>query len=133
MTTPQGAIELTRMNLTGANEAEKNDHIFACHEAIRSLCERIKTDGHVIISKEHIIEEVIRQANESKHGRFDGVKGTEWQSDENPVPKTLVCPWCRKLPVVDPEGNFVRKAYCLNPDCPGYGHIVELDKWNQPR
>lgn len=40
------------------------------------------------------------------------------------------CPWCGQSPIVDPEGCRPRRCYCANHECVGYGHIVDLDKWN---
>ena len=47
--TTEGARQLTRMNLVGSNKDEKDDHIFACHDAIRWLAQRLDEEikwGH---------------------------------------------------------------------------------------
>jgi len=41
MMTTEGARQLTRMNLVGSNKGEKDDHIFACHDAIWWLAQRL--------------------------------------------------------------------------------------------
>ena len=47
--TTEGAMQLTRMNLVGSDKDEKDDHIFACHDAIRWLAQRLDEEikwGH---------------------------------------------------------------------------------------
>jgi hypothetical protein len=47
--TTEGARQLTKMNLVGSNKDEKDDHIFACHDAIRWLAQRLDEEikwGH---------------------------------------------------------------------------------------
>ena len=47
--TTEGARQLTRMNLVGSNKDEKDDHIFACHSAIKWLANRLDEErkyGH---------------------------------------------------------------------------------------
>ena len=49
MMTTEGARQLIRMNLVGLNQGEKDDHIFACHDAIRWLAQRLDEEvkwGH---------------------------------------------------------------------------------------
>jgi hypothetical protein len=49
MMTTEGARQLARMNLVGSNKDEKDDHIFACHSAIKWLANRLDEEikyGH---------------------------------------------------------------------------------------
>ena len=38
------AIELTKMNLIGSKPEEKEDHIIACHEAMRNMVEAFRRE-----------------------------------------------------------------------------------------
>ena len=59
-------------------------------------------------------------------------KAVDWATERmKEVPDVVLgCPWCGQQPLVDPEGYRPRRTYCVNHGCVGYGHIMDLDKWN---
>ena len=98
------AIELTKMNLIGSKPEEKEDHIIACHEAMRNMVEAFRRELAAMTAADLVAEhnDYLRMAeyiNDHVHAFLDDdtvelMSFDEWSHSE--AAKGIA--WCAMQP-----------------------------------